>query len=683
MADSKNKTSILELFVFETIQLLEQLERIILNSEKSGGLQSAIDEVFRVMHTIKGSAAMMLFNDISSLAHSVEDVFFYLREAKPQDVDYSELTDLVLNVVDYTKFEVEKVKSGGSPDGNSEELKGQIKAFLTALKGTGNDLNSASRTVKNENLKEKHYIDAHKTAGNTDKSGYEACIFFDEDCGMENIRAFTLVHELNQFAEEIQYEPSDVLENSDTAEIIRIEGFRILFTTGNSQETIQEFLGKTMFLKELKLNALDVGIEPSPKEKKTINLDGPLPVAATAPPVASTETANLSGGSVKQSLISVNVVKMDMLMDLMGELVIAEAMVTQNPELEGLPLDKFHKAARQLRKITNELQDIIMSVRMVELSATFQKMNRIVRDMTRRLNKQAELEIIGEETEVDKNIIEQISDPLMHLIRNALDHGIEPTEERLAKGKPAVGKIRLEAKNAGGDVLIIIQDDGGGLNKEKILAKARERGLVQNEEEELTEKEIYSFILQPGFSTKDAVTEFSGRGVGMDVVIKNLEKVGGKVSVDSVAGQGMTMTIRIPLTLAIIDGMNVKVGKGIYTIPTITIRESFRVKDHKVIKDMDNNEMVMIRGECYPIIRLNERFGVETLITDFSEGIMVMVEDGAKSMCLFADSLLGQQQVVVKALPQYIKKTKGIAGCTLLGDGSISLILDIAGLVQV
>ena len=309
-------------------------------------------------------------------------------------------------------------------------------------------------------------------------------------------------------------------------------------------------------------------------------------------------------------------------------------------------------------------------------------MTRIVRDMARKLNKQVELEITGEQTEVDKNIIENISDPLMHLIRNAVDHGIEPLQDRLASGKLPVGKIRLEAKNAGGDVWIIVQDDGGGLNREKILAKAVERGLIDGIDNVLTDKQVYAFILHPGFSTKETVTEFSGRGVGMDVVAQNIMAIGGTINVDSVAGKGTAMSIRIPLTLAIIDGMLVKVGQSIYTVPIIAIRESFRLKEQNLITDTDGNEMVMIRGQCYPVLRLYERFRIREGKTNLYEGIMLMLEADGRSICLFVDSLLGQQPVVVKALPGYIKKKQGIAGCTLLGDGSVSLILDVAGLLK-
>lgn len=665
----------LDLFVFETNQMLEQLERLILDSEKSGGLEVVINEVFRIMHTLKGSAAMMMFNDISSLAHSLEDVFYYIRETKPQSVDYSELTDLVLNAVDFIKGEVTKVENGAEPTGDSYVVCEKSREFLSSLKESDPKLtDNTNFAIDESNIHSSSNV-SH-TSDEEGKIKYEARIFFDEDCGMENIRAFTLIHELSELAENIVHSPMDILENDATSEVIKNEGFQITFSTQKSLETVQEFFSSTMFLKEYNLNVVADASDKKAKQKKVIVLDDPIP----------DETSNAAVKEVEQqtegtqSFISVNVSKMDILMDLVGELVIAEAMVTQNPELQGLKLDKFYKSARQLRKITSELQDTVMSIRMVPLSATFHKMNRIVRDMVRKLDKEAQLEIIGEQTEVDKNIIESIADPLMHLIRNAVDHGIEPAQERIAQGKPKVGKIRLEAKSAGGDVLITIQDDGGGLNKEKILKKAWERGLIEKEETSLSDNQVYSFILQPGFSTNDTVTEFSGRGVGMDVVAKNIEKIGGTISVDSVVGEGTTMSIRIPLTLAIIDGMNIKVGNSIYTIPIIAIKESFRLKEQNLIKDTNNNEMIMIRGECHPVLRLYERFQVKTEVKDLKEGIMVMVEADGKGICLFADSLLGQQQVVVKALPSYIKKTKGIAGCTLLGDGGVSLILDVAAL---
>jgi two-component system chemotaxis sensor kinase CheA len=308
-----------------------------------------------------------------------------------------------------------------------------------------------------------------------------------------------------------------------------------------------------------------------------------------------------------------------------------------------------------------------------------------MRDMCKKLGKEVQLELIGEETEVDKNIIEHISDPLMHLLRNSIDHGIEEMEYREQAGKPKFGKVTLEAKNSGSDVLVIVRDDGKGLNKEKILQKARINNLLSKPESEMIEREIYNLIFLPGFSTKENVTEFSGRGVGMDVVIKNLEVIGGSVAIESIEGVGTSFTMKIPLTLAIIDGMNIGVGKSRFTLPTVVIKESFRPKVNDTIRDPDGNEMIMVRGRCYPILRLHEHYGVHTETIDFTEGILIMVEQDDRTICIFADELIGQQQVVVKSLPNYIKnikKIEGLAGCTLLGDGSISLILDISGLTS-
>jgi two-component system chemotaxis sensor kinase CheA len=354
-------------------------------------------------------------------------------------------------------------------------------------------------------------------------------------------------------------------------------------------------------------------------------------------------------------------------------------MVSQNPDLNGLQLDNFNKAARQLQKIINELQDVSMSVRMVPLSLTFQKMHRIVRDMCRRLGKEVKLEIIGEETEVDKNIIEHITNPLMHLIRNAVDHGIEMPDERVKNEKPRSGTVTLEAKNESGDVWIIIKDDGFGLNKEKIYNKARMNGVTQKSIEELSDREINSFILAPGFSTNEAVTEYSGRGVGMDVVVKGIEAVGGSVILDSDEGSGTVISIKIPLTLAIMDGLIVNVGETSFVIPITSIRESFKADENFNIADVNNEVIIMIRGEPNPIVKLKDRFNlVSSTSENYYDGVMILVENEIKSMCLYVDAILGQRQVVVKPLPEYIKEVKGMSGCTLLGDGTISLILDVA-----
>ena len=353
--------------------------------------------------------------------------------------------------------------------------------------------------------------------------------------------------------------------------------------------------------------------------------------------------------------------------------------------MQNLKLDNFMKSARQLRKLTDDLQDIAMSLRMVPVSGTFQKMNRVVRDMKKKLNKDVRLTLVGENTEVDKTIVDSISDPIMHIVRNSVDHGIEETrEERIAAGKDPQGEVILAASHTGSEVIITITDDGRGMDTEKILAKAERNGILTKPASEYSKKEILSLLMLPGFSTNEEVTEFSGRGVGMDVVKKNVESVGGTISISSEFGQGSVTTLKIPLTMAITDGMEISVGKSLFTIPIANIRQSLKIQREEVILDAGGNEIVKCLGEFYPIIRVHELYNIETEKTNIEDGILIWVESADKSFCLFVDELLGEQQVVVKPLPSYLNsfniKNSGIGGCTLLGDGNISLILDIGNL---
>lgn len=688
-----SREPMLEMFLFETNQLIEQLEGIIIECEKNQQLgPEAINEIFRIMHTTKGSAAMMLFNNISEVAHSLEDLFFFVRENKNTKVEFEGLTDLVLAGIDFIKIEIDKIENFNNADGVPDGLVQRSKTYLNSMKSAyeGGSVVTPSETKKEKPM---YYISQFKSNEECVAQKYKAHILFEDDCQMENVRAYMVVHNIKDIATELYFIPEDIIENNECCEFIKEEGFLICFETTLGYAKVNELINATSYLKKVELQQISV----YPDEIKTLftkpeisledNLDGEVSgvVEKTYNPEAigkDADNENTAKTNKTQSILSVNISKLDMLMDLVGEIVITEAMVTKNPDLEGLEMDNFNKAARQLRKLTNELQDIVMSIRMVPISMTFHKMNRIVRDMSKKLNKEVVLEIIGEETEVDKNIIDHLSDPLMHLIRNSIDHGLEDSEDRIRLGKSEQGTITLEAKNAGGDVWIIVRDDGKGLSRDKILEKARSQGLVTKPENELSDKEIYSFILLPGFSTKDKVTEFSGRGVGMDVVKKNIDSIGGNISIESIQGLGTTILIKIPLTLAIIDGMEVGVGKAKYTIPITSIRECFKVEQRNVICDSDDNEMIMIRGQAYPVIRIHRIFKKQTEVTAIKDGIMIMVEGDSRAACLFADELLGEQQVVVKALPKYLKKVEGVAGCTILGDGSISLILDINNIIE-
>ncbi|MGG6310992.1 chemotaxis protein CheW [Paenibacillus macerans] len=706
MAEFGASDPLLEIYLHENSQLLEQLEQSILECEKLNTFSSgAVDVIFRIMHTIKGSSTMMSYDHIAALSHVIEDLFAFIREHQPRLSDYSALSDLVLQGGDFIKLELYKIRNGDVPDGDSSPLRSSIHQYLEALKEEQAMAAAAASGESPSSAQDEAGLGAEFPVLPDRDAHIKAVVFFDDDYNMENVRAYQIVHSLREMTERFSYWPEDIAENQESAGIIKRHGFQLFFRNGESAELISSYLSQAPCLKHLEIREMQVpGLAesaPEPEQEPPADGQGLKHLSETEDKPPANEAGDVPAGrsgtesskpdvskataSQQSSFISVNLAKLDELMDLVGELVIAESMVTQNPELAELELEQFQKASRHLRKITGEIQDKVMSIRMVPLVNTFQKMHRIVRDMCKRQGKHVRLQLLGEETEVDKNIIEHISDPIMHLVRNAIDHGIEKPEERLAAGKTNAATLTLEAKNVGSEVLISVRDDGRGLNKAKILQRARERQMLFKDEADMSEREIYNLIFLPGFSTKEVITEFSGRGVGMDVVWRNIESVGGNVSVDSVPGEGTTITIRIPLTLAIIDGMNVKVGPARYTIPTTAIKESFRLGRGSIVVDPDGNEMVMVRGQCYSVLRLYKRYGVETAVTEIEDGILIMVEQDDKPFCLFADELLGQQQVVVKSLPPYIRKIRhirGLAGCTMLGDGSISLILDVGGLAR-
>jgi two-component system chemotaxis sensor kinase CheA len=672
---------IVEAFIYETSQILEMLEQVVMSSEKSNRFsEESINEIFRFMHTIKGSSAMMMFNNMSTLAHKIEDVFYVIRENSEVQYDFSLLIDLVLESIDFFKDEMFKIKNSEPVDGDDEALTAKFIQYLEHIKSNNEAQIKVSQPCQKPSNEQKYYIRSSGKANDTEK--YRATVFFEQDCEMENIRAYTIIHNIVELVEEMYYTPSDIIDNDQTVDIIRKKGFKMVIKSQQKSEVIKSFLENTIFLEKLEFEQINQQVydELALQYSQTIAKEEIKIPESSKKYQLSSKMHQEATASANQNIISVNVEKLDKLMDMVGELVITEAMVTQNPEITCFEVESFEKSSRQLHKITAELQDMVMSIRMIPLATTFMKMHRIVRDMNKKLEKNVVLEVIGEETEVDKNIIEKISDPLMHIIRNAIDHGIEDKTTRINKGKTAEGVITLEAKNSGSDVLVIIGDDGRGLNREAIYNKAKKQGLVHRNLEEMSDSEIFNIILAPGFSTNDQVTEFSGRGVGMDVVCRNIESIGGTILIDSQEDEGTTITLKIPLTLAIIEGMNIKVGQSRFTIPIVAIQESFRAKSKAIIQDNEGNEMIMVRGLCYPILRLHQFYSIETDITAFEQGILIMVEEDGKSCCVFADELLGQQQVVVKSLPEYIKKykkIKGLAGCTLLGDGSISLILDV------
>ena len=408
---------------------------------------------------------------------------------------------------------------------------------------------------------------------------------------------------------------------------------------------------------------------PTPEPERTL--------PAMTAEMVSTEPAVAAPAGV----VRVDTLKLDSLIDLVGELVVAQSQVVQSQELKGIANEHLARSLSQLRSITSDLQRTAMSLRMVPIRGTFRKMTRLVRDLAGDLGKEINLRLEGEETELDRTVVEELSDPLVHMIRNSADHGIELPGERAAAGKPAAGTITLKAFHQGGFIVVQIEDDGRGLNTGRILAKAVERGLV-DAQESLAESQILDLIFMPGFSTAEQVTGLSGRGVGMDVVRRNIEKIRGKVEVESVPGKGTRFTTYVPLTLAIIEGLLVGVGDQRYIIPTLSVQESFRPLPGAVTTVQGRGELISVRGRLTPLLRLGRHLNTPSKADDPSRGIVVVVESGQDSRCLFVDELIGKQEVVIKSLGDVFRDQHAFAGAAILGDGRVGLILDVNALVK-
>ncbi len=726
MAEEFNIDGMLDMYLFENGQLLEQLQDTVLEQKDADCFdEDSINEIFRTMHTIKGSSGIMMFDDITAVAHKLEDVFYYLRESHPDNVPHLELVEHVLEVADFISNEMEKIRNGDPVDGDSSELIKNLDKFLNMIK---NGAVAAGDELPPENVHEepKHFYIA--PVASEASRFYKIYITFFPETEMSNVHAYKAVYALKEIAEDLLYSPEDILSDESSADTIIKEGFRILLQAQCDEEEIRKIIGVGYDIKEVDVfectadefllgfdfgdhdEAIPVpakidlessvetieakaeggqeaeGTQAAPKKPEKPKIAPGDFVIQSKEPGKQKKLAKDKPKTEKASFISVNISKMDQLMELIGELVISESVVLQSSDLKvpGLNLDNFNKAAAQLSKVSTDLQNVIMSMRMVSLTNTFQKMNRIVFDVSRKLGKDIDFVMVGETTEVDKNIIEHISDPLMHLVRNAVDHGIETNEERAESGKTDKGRVTLSARTEAGKVWISVEDNGKGLEREKILAKARKQGLLDDTKPDsaYTDKEVYQFITLPGFSTNEQVTEYSGRGVGMDVVVQNIQAIGGVLEIESAAGLGSIMTLKIPLTLAIIDGIVMEVGTSSFVMETGVIKQFIRVKEEMMIHEPTGEEFIMIRGEFFPVLRLGRRYALEGYQESVEEGVMLILEVEDKKICLFVDRLIGEQEIVVKPIPSYIKKIKGLSGCTQLGDGRIALILDAAGLME-
>ena len=690
--------AMLDVFVHETDTMLEELDEVLIVSEKAHNIDDDnINTIFRITHTIKGSAAMMNFEGMSNLAHSIEDVFYILRDNPEKlKVVFDTIFDLVFQSSDFLKDELNQIRTGVYEPSDPTELIDKIHAQVAILKGEA-PAESAETSETAETADSASVIEAGENSETLH-------IFFDDGCQMENIRGFMIVTQLEKVCDSVKTIPANIENDPETAAEIEKKGLFITITPADALQEAIETVESALSVKSYEVVSKGGVVEEITPVEDPAVVEAELKAAgieeikteaiakevaaakSAAPQPKATQPKASAKDNAKQSLLSVNQAKLDKLMDLVGEIVTTESMVARNPDIQDLKLDNFTKSLRELDKLTDELQDIVMSIRMVPLQGTFHKMSRIVRDTSKKLDKKVELVTIGEDTEVDKTINDMIVDPLMHMVRNAVDHAIESPERRRELGKPETGTVTLYARNAGGEILIDVADDGAGLDPQKLIAKAKEKGILTKPENEYTDKEAFQLIMAAGFSTNTTVTEFSGRGVGMDVVRKNIEQINGSISINSVKDEGTTFTIKIPLTIAIVDGMNIGVGNNIFTLPITSIKQLFRLTDESsIVKNTNGAEMIMIRGECYPIYRLHKVFDIGDKEKPFTDGLLIQVESGNGNACFFADELLGEYQVVVKPFPSlfnhYGLKKMGLSGCSILGDGSISLIIDAATLI--
>ncbi|HEY3320110.1 MAG TPA: chemotaxis protein CheA [Planctomycetota bacterium] len=716
MPPESEHLEILRIFLCEANDLLDSVEPRLIEMQQAsttGALDpETLNAIFRAFHSIKGSGHSLRLKEIGGVAHHAESLLDIVRKGNAAfDLQYATLLLKSIDLLRSMLRQVEKTHSDAGLEPQKEALLAEFNPVLAhAVAGpppapsTGKSpiidrpAPSLSAEIRDRFVQEADellqqaeqcLLALHKNPPNAAEliaEAFRSLHSLKGNCGFIGLADLESVsHRAETVLQKLKSEPTptgeqiqallkgiDVLR-SGVAAVSR--GVRV--SSANCQ-------GAKVLLEQcIAAPAVNGSARVSTSEPPAI------PGGASGePPQRPRSTLLLpADGKTTQVLrndIRVDLTKLDSLINLVGELVIAESMVTRNPVVLRLEDESLERAVHHLRRVLTDLQDVSMVVRMIPLSSTFRKMMRVVHDLSTKMGKQVKLDLIGEDTEVDKSVIELLSDPLVHILRNALDHGIETPEERIKSGKTEVGTVKIEAKHESGEVLIIISDDGRGMDRGKILAKAMERGLVRDPNG-LRDREILNLIFEPGFSTAEKITDVSGRGVGMDVVKKNMEKLKGRIELHSKFGMGSTVVLRIPLTLAIMDGMLVRVGTARYTLPMSSIRETFRPVAERVTLTPDAQELVRVRDELIPVVRLHRVYQKKPDSEKLEEGILIVVEGGSTTAALFVDEILGQQQTVIKGLSEYLGVlggARGVSGCTILGDGEVSLILDVRTLVM-
>ncbi|MEN6498549.1 MAG: chemotaxis protein CheA [Thermoguttaceae bacterium] len=645
-------------FFDEAAEHLTAMEEALLSLERTPEEPELLHSIFRAAHSIKGASGTFGFADIAHFTHHLESLLDRMRDGEITPT--RDLVELLLHSADTLGALVAAAKDGGPLPAEVESITQSLEKSLGRGR-EGTPLPAAKVAVP--------------VPVSQELAEYRVTFVPGPDLMRHGMDPLLILRDLAEVGEllEIVADTSRIPDLRDLAPEECYLGWTVRLRTGRSQEDVQAvfiFVEDSSQVVVEKLTPAPVRSEASPGE----------PSPAAAPVAKSVSPCQSRTRSLECSSIRVSVEKVDELINLVGELVIAQSMVNQAvSQIPPEALPAMQEALGAMSRSTRDLQERVMAVRMVPLASVFRRFPRVVHDLAGTLEKQIAVGIAGEDTELDKQMIEQIGDPLTHLVRNAVDHGIESPQERQAAGKSPEGKIGLRAYHEGGTVVIEVSDDGRGLDRERIHRKAIAQGLVKAEEP-LTDEQIHTLIFAPGFSTAEQVTDVSGRGVGMDVVKRNIEALNGSVSIESQRGQGSTFRIRLPLTLAILDGLAVSLNNEIYILPLLAVVESFQPKPDDVKTINGKGEVILVRGKAVPLVRLHRIFHVPAQVTDPTKGLIVILENQGKRLGLLVDELLGQMQVVMKSLEANYQKVEGISGATILGDGHVAFILDVPGL---
>ena len=668
-------------FFDESDEHLDDMEQLLMSLDVESPDPEELNSIFRAAHSIKGGSGIFGFDALMNLTHVMENL---LDKARNNELSVTaDIVNVLLETLDVLKdtLNAYRDETPVPEDSIAERIKilnGVINGQSTdAASGDGDDASEVSVNAQNESAQDDSFGFFDDEPNSAIEAADDSFGFFDDEPVYEALSHGDNTKSENNdddgfgfFDDEISNNTVDAQTETTKAETAEVEQGFGFFEDAPSATNINTSLEIASSNNAQSASTQLNTATTSNNDKAPTSGVAPTTTQAKTPPKPPAKKS----AARESASIRVDTTKIDAMVNLVGELVITQSMLSMiGQDVEGQVGERLQLAIDELQRNTREIQESVMSMRMLPLTATFNRFPRLVRDLAGKLGKQVELVLQGGSTEIDKSLIEKIVDPLTHLVRNSIDHGIEMPDKRVAAGKPEKGTVILSAEQKGGSIIISIIDDGGGLHRDKILDKARSNGLTVSDD--MPDSEVWQLIFQPGFSTAEAITDVSGRGVGMDVVRRNIESIGGRIDIESSAGEGSAFFIHLPLTLAIVDGMCVSVGKQIFVIPLLNIIESFQPTKQQ-LKTLGNDTVLYIRDQYWPLVPLYDFMEVEDAALSPTEGIVVLLESSKKRFGVLVDALVGQQQVVIKSLEEHYRKVAGIAGATIMGDGKVALIID-------